>query len=159
VPPVLNVGPAIGLVIDRKTHTIRLTREFDAPPASVFESWTRPEHVSCWWDASGKPLAVCEIDLRVGGAFKFVTTDHPEMPFTGIYREIAPHERLVFEAIGATGRVLLEQRAGQTHMTVQIECRSDEQLEQYLKLGVDTGTAQTLDNLVAYMRKRSANAG
>jgi uncharacterized protein YndB with AHSA1/START domain len=157
VPPVLNAGPATGLVIDRKTHTIRLTRDFDAPRAWVFESWTKPEHVSCWWDASGGILAVCEIDLRVGGAFKFVPKDHPEMPFTGIYREIAPPDRLVFEAIGAIGRVLLEESAGQTRMTVQIECRSDEQLEQYLKMGVDTGTAQTLDNLVAYMRKRSAS--
>ena len=100
------------------------------------------------------PLTVCEIDLRPGGAFKFVSKGHPDMAFTGAYHEIAPPERLVFEAIGALGRVLLQDVAGQTHMTVEIECESAEQLEQYLKMGVDTGTAQTLDNLVAYVRGR-----
>lgn len=74
------------------------------------------------------------------------------MPFAGIYREISPPHRLVFEAIGAIGRVVLQEAAGKTHMTVEIECRSADQLDQYLKLGVDVGTAQTLDNLVAYAR-------
>jgi uncharacterized protein YndB with AHSA1/START domain len=144
------------LEIDRRSHTIRLTRVFDAPRAEIFEAWTRPEHVSHWWDAAGEPLAVCEIDLRPGGAFKFVTRGHPDMPFAGAYREIAPPDRLVFEAMGATGRVILRELAGKTHMTVQIECRSAEQLEQYLKMGVDVGTSQTLDNLVAYARRLSA---
>jgi uncharacterized protein YndB with AHSA1/START domain len=141
--------------IDRRAHTIRLTRVFAAPRSEIFEAWTRPEHVTCWWDAAGEPLKVCEIDLRPGGAFKFVTKGHPDMPFTGTYHEVAPPERLVFAAIGATGRVILQDVGGQTHMTVEIECKSAEQLEQYLKMGVDIGTAQTLDNLVAYVRRRS----
>jgi uncharacterized protein YndB with AHSA1/START domain len=141
--------------IDRRTHTIRLMRVFAAPRPEIFEAWTQPEHVTYWWDAAGEPLQVCEIDLRPGGAFKFVTKGHPDMPFAGIYHEVAPPERLVFEAIGATGRVILRDVAGQTHMTVEIECKSAEQLEQYLKMGVDTGTSQTLDNLVAHVRRRS----
>ena len=144
------------LVIDRGSHTIRLTRVFDASRAQIFEAWTQPEHVSCWWDATGEQLAACEIDLRPGGSFKFVTKGHPEMPFAGIYREITPPDRLVFEALGATGRVVLQDAAGRTHMTVEIECRSAEQLDQYLKMGVDVGTAQTLDNLVAYAGSRAA---
>jgi uncharacterized protein YndB with AHSA1/START domain len=79
-----------GLVIDRRSHTIKLTRNFDAPRAEIFEAWTNPEHVACWWDPAGEPLAACEIDLRPGGSFKFVTKDHPDMPFAGTYREIAP---------------------------------------------------------------------
>jgi uncharacterized protein YndB with AHSA1/START domain len=144
------------LEIDRRTHTIRLTRVFDASRAQIFEAWTKPEQVTCWWDAAGDPLAACEIDLRPGGAFKFVTKSHPEMPFAGTYREIAPPDRLVFEALGATGRVVLRDVAGKTHMTVEIECRSAEQLDQYLKMGVDVGTSQTLDNLVEYARRRLA---
>jgi len=144
------------LVIDRGSHTIRLTRVFDASRAQIFEAWTQPEHVSCWWDATGEQLAACEIDLRPGGSFKFVTKGHPEMPFAGFYREITPPDRLVFEALGATGRVVLQDAAGRTHMTVEIECRSAEQLDQYLKMGVDVGTAQTLDNLVAYAGSRAA---
>ena len=143
-----------GLVIDRQSHTIRLTRSFEAPRAEIFEAWTRPEHVACWWDPAGKPLAACEIDLRPGGSFKFVTEDHPDMPFAGAYREIAPPGRLVFEALGATGRVILEEAYGGARMTVEIECHSADELDQYLKMGVDVGTAQTLDNLVAYARRR-----
>ena len=143
------------LEIDRGTHTIRMTRLFDAPRAEIFEAWTRPEHVTCWWDAAGEPLTICEIDLRPGGAFKFVTRGNPDMIFGGTYNEIAPPERLVFEAIGALGRVVLRDIAGQTHMTVEIECGSAEQLDQYLKMGVDTGTSQTLDNLVGYLRRRA----
>ena len=145
-----------GLEIDRRTHTIRLTRVFDASRAQIFEAWTKPEQVTCWWDAAGDPLAACEIDLRADGAFKFVTKSRPETPFAGTYREIAPPHRLVFEALGATGRVVLRDVAGKTHMTVEIECRSAEQLDQYLKMGVDVGTSQTLDNLVEYARRRLA---
>ena len=142
------------LEIDHSAHTIRMRRVFDASRAQIFEAWTKPEHVTCWWDAAGEPLTSCEIDLRPGGAFKFVTKGHPDMPFAGIYREIAPPDRLVFEALGAAGRVLLRDVAGKTHMLVEIECRSAEHLDQYLKMGVDVGTSQTLDNLVSYARRR-----
>jgi uncharacterized protein YndB with AHSA1/START domain len=143
-----------GVDIDRRTHTIRLTRVFDASRTRIFEAWTSPAQVTCWWDAAGDPLTACEIDLRVGGAFKFVTSSNPELPFAGTYREITPPERLVFEALGSTGRVVLRDVAGKTHMTVEIECHSAEQLDQFLRLGVDVGTSQTLDNLVAYAQRR-----
>ena len=144
------------LEIDRGTHTIRLTRFFEASRAEVFEAWTKPEHVVCWWDAAGERLTTCEIDLRPGGNFRFVTQGHPEMPFFGSYSEITPPDRLVFEALGATGRVVLRDVAGKTQMTVEIECRSADHLDQYLKMGVDVGTSQTLDNLVSYARRRLA---
>jgi uncharacterized protein YndB with AHSA1/START domain len=144
-----------GLVIDHQSHTIRLTREFDAPCAEIFEAWTRPEHVACWWDAAGDPLAICEIDLRPGGAFKFITEGRPDMPFAGTYRELAPPSRLVFDALGAIGRVTLHEKASKTRMLVEIECRSADHLDQYLKMGVDAGTARTLDNLVNYVRRRA----
>jgi uncharacterized protein YndB with AHSA1/START domain len=159
MPAQSQANPKTNLDIDRGAHTIRLTRVFDAPRAEIFQAWTRPEHVSCWWDAAGGPLTACEIDLRPGGTFRFVSKGHPDMPFTGTYREIAPPDRLVFEAIGSIGRVLLKDVAGKTHMTVEIECRSAEQLEQFLKMGVDVGTSQTLDNLVDYARRRLAKAG
>jgi len=156
MPPKSASTAKTDLVIDRSAHTIRLMRHFGVPRAMIFQAWTDAEHVTCWWDAAGEPLVVCEIDLRPGGSFKFVTRGHPEMPFAGVYREIAPPDHLVFEAMGATGRVLLEEVAGETHMTVEIECQSAEHLDQYLKMGVHTGTAQTLDNLVAYAAGRDA---
>jgi uncharacterized protein YndB with AHSA1/START domain len=158
MPSASQNAPGSNLGIDRASNTIRLTRGFDSPRAEIFEAWTKPEYVTSWWDATGEPLAACEIDLRPGGSFKFVTRGHPEMPFAGVYREIAPPDRLVFEALGSTGRVLLREADGKTHMTVEIECRSAEQLDQFLKMGVNVGTGQTLDNLVAYMRSRASRA-
>jgi uncharacterized protein YndB with AHSA1/START domain len=158
MPSTSQTASETDLGIDRASNTIRLTRDFDASRAEIFEAWTMPEHLASWWDAAGGRLAICEIDLRPGGAFKFVTKSHPDMPFTGVYREIAPPDRLVFEAIGSTGRVLLREADGKTRMTVEIECRSEEQLDQFLKMGVNVGTGQTLDNLVAYMRSRGSRA-
>jgi uncharacterized protein YndB with AHSA1/START domain len=140
------------VVVDRDTHTIILTRAHAAPREQVFEAWTRPEHVTRWWDPTGEPLAECEIDLRPGGAFRFVTRHSSGAhQFAGIYREIAPPRHLIFEAMGAIGRVVLDEIDGNTLLTLRIECGSAEQLEQYLKMGIDRGTAQTLDNLVAYL--------
>jgi uncharacterized protein YndB with AHSA1/START domain len=147
-----------GLEIDHATHTIRFVRSFDAPAELVFEAWTKSEHLRCWWDAAGGPLVVCEIDLRVGGAFRFVSKDHPEMPFTGVYIEIAPPYRLVFEAMHSTGRVQFSSVGGKTRLTVEIVCGSAEQLEQFVQMGVAAGTSQTLDNLVAYIAREGVTA-
>jgi hypothetical protein len=73
-----------------------------------------------------------------------------------VYREIEPPNRLEFEAMGSTGRVALEAIGAGTRMVVEIQCASAEHLEQFLKMGVDIGTAQTLDNLVAYVGQRTA---
>ena len=145
------------IVIDRETHAIVLTRTVSVSRALAFEAWTRPEHVTCWWDPAGHPLAECEIDLRPGGAFKFVDQSGAHA-FAGIYREIAPPDHLVFEAMGAIGRVTFEEIGGKTHLAVRIECASADHLDNYLKAGVDTGTAKTLDNLVAYLDARPQQA-
>src|SRR5919202_3031193 len=100
-----------GFVIDEAAHTIRFVRDLNALPARVFAAWTEPEQVAQWWDATGEKLGACEIDLRPGGAFRFVTSHHPDKPFTGVYREIAPPTLLIFEANGATGKVMLEEQA------------------------------------------------
>src|SRR5215813_11731956 len=81
---------------------IRLTRLFDAPRQLVFEAMTKPEHVKKWWGCLGEgySVPVCEIDLRVGGAWRFVNR-HPkgEVAFYGEYREITPPSRIVFTEI------------------------------------------------------------
>jgi uncharacterized protein YndB with AHSA1/START domain len=150
------------VMLDRATHTIILTRVLAAPCEQVFEAWTRPEHVACWWDPSGEPLAECEIDLRPGGAFRFVNRQLPgARQFAGIYREIAPPRHLIFEAMGAIGRVILDETGGKTLLTVRIECGSAERFEQYLKMNIDTGTAKTLDNLAVHiiaMAQRTSSA-
>jgi uncharacterized protein YndB with AHSA1/START domain len=151
MPVATKVLPETKAVIDRETNSIMLRRTFDASREEIFAAWTQPEHVACWWDAAGMPLVECEIDLRPGGAFKFVNRDHADFPFTGIYREITPPQQLVFEAMGSIGKVLLESVGGNTLLTVTIKCGSAAQLDQFLKMGIDVGTAQTLDNLVAHV--------
>src|SRR5579864_2356746 len=81
---------------------IRMTRLFDAPRRLVFEAMTKPEHVKRWWGRLGEgySVPVCEIDLRPGGAWRFVNR-HPkgEAAFHGEYREIEPPSRVVFTEI------------------------------------------------------------
>lgn len=141
------------LVVDQTRHAIRLERRLPATPAQVFKAWTTAEEVRCWWDPTGDPLVTCEIDLRPGGAFKFVPRAHPDMPFTGVYGEIAPPERLTFEAMGAFGEVRIAQDGDGARLLVEIRCRSADHLRQFLQAGIDEGTSRTLDNLVVYLDK------
>jgi uncharacterized protein YndB with AHSA1/START domain len=145
-------------VVDRATHTIRLIRDLDAPPARVFDAWTKPEHIAHWWDATGAHLAGCEIDLRPGGAFTFTSASNPDHIFAGIYKEVAPPRRLVFDANGAEGRLILDPAGDGTRMTVEIICMSAEHLDHYLAAGVDAGTSQTLANLAAYLGEQTVSA-
>ncbi|MES2046474.1 MAG: SRPBCC domain-containing protein [Pseudomonadota bacterium] len=151
MPAAAHADAATGFEVDRANHALRFVRSFSAPRAMVFEAWTTPEQLACWWDAGGERLSVCEMDLRPGGAFRFVSPSHAHMPFTGTYRNITPPERLEFEAMDAIGRVLLDEVEGGTRMTVEIVCTSAEHLEHYIKLGVANGTSQTCDNLVAFI--------
>ncbi len=143
--------------IDRATSTITFQRTFAAQREDVFDAWTQPDQVAMWWDPGGAPLSECAIDLRPGGAFKFVNraAGHGP-PFAGVYRVIEPPSLLVFDALGSVGTVQLEASGETTHMTVTIRCASAEHLEQFVKLGVDVGTDRTLDNLVAYATKQAA---
>lgn len=83
-------------------HEIVLTRLFDAPRQLVFEAMTRPEHVRRWWGILDDrySVPVCEIDLRPGGSWRFVGRGPTgEAAFHGVYREVAPPDRVVFTEI------------------------------------------------------------
>ena len=156
--PPSNQNATVGMEIDYGSHTIRFVRSFDAPARLVFDAWTQPEQMRCWWDAGGEPLSVCEIDLRPGGTYTFVSPAHPDMPFTGTYLEIAPPDLLVFEAMNSTGRVQFQSIGERTRMTVEIVCGNAEQLEHFIQIGVADGTSQTLDNLVTYIQRQGVTA-
>src|SRR6202051_3003037 len=139
---------------------IVITRIFDAPRAVVFEAWTHAEHVAHWWDPSGVPLAVCEIALRVNGAFGWVhgAPDGGEgHAFTGIYREIAPPEKLVFTArmfpssTEPVGTLVFTEDGKKTKLTMTIACATNKDRDALLQMRIDAGTAQTLENLAAYL--------
>ena len=156
MPPATETATADGFTVDRARNTIVFTRELSAPPSEAFAAWTQPEQVAVWWDPTGQRLARCDIDLRVGGGFAFAAASHPDRPFTGTYREISPPHRLVFDAMGAEGRVNLDSEGQGTLMRVEIVCSSPEHLEQFVGMGVAVGTSQTLDNLVAHLERGRA---
>jgi len=105
-----------------------LTRTFDAPCPLVFEAWTRPEHLARWWGPKGFTLPVCELDFRVGGAYRMVMRgpDGSDHGFGGVFREIVPCERIVFTAFidGSPEHEILTtvtftERDGRTTLTVR----------------------------------------
>src|ERR1700675_4650893 len=76
---------------------ILITREFEAPRHLVYKAWTTPELVKRWWHANRGEATVAEIDLQVGGKWRYVMVAHDgvEVGFHGEYREIVPNERIV----------------------------------------------------------------
>jgi uncharacterized protein YndB with AHSA1/START domain len=124
----------------------------------VFEAWTRAEHVSHWWDPNRVPLAVCEIDLRPGGVFRFINQgpDGVKYPFTGTYREIVPPKRLVFTTRSpsggeSVGTLIFSEHDSETTLTLTIGCASKADRDALLQMRVDVGTTRTLDNLDEYL--------
>lgn len=79
--------------------SLALKRYLKAPPAQVYEAWTRPEKMIRWWGVTGHAnIPVAETDVRVGGRFhvQFWTPDGEHHSVSGIYREVVPERKLVF---------------------------------------------------------------
>lgn len=136
--------------LDEETFTLAFARKLPVTREEVFDAWTKPVQIAQWWDPNGTPLVTCEIDLRPGGAFRFVNDGHGPA-FSGTYAVVDRPSRLVFEAMGLMGTVTLEAMSDHTLMSVTIRCSSKEQLEHFVKLGIASDTGRTLDNLVRYV--------
>lgn len=145
---------------------VRLTRLFSAPPRLVFEAMSKPEHVKQWWGRLGEgySVPVCEIDLRVGGAWRFVNR-HPrgEAAFHGEYREISPPSRMVhteiFEQFPDSVSVVtmeLTDEGGKTRFTATILYPSREVRDMVIASGMARGAGlcyDHLDDLVAALAR------
>jgi uncharacterized protein YndB with AHSA1/START domain len=150
-------------VADPGQPTLVMTQTFDSLRAEVFEAWTTPEQVSLWWDPTGAPLAICEIDLRTDGAFRWINQGEmgAKYPFAGIYREIIPPERIVFDArispSGPKQRITLTftERDGSTTLTMTVECESVVRRDEMLSAGINAGTERTLQNLANHLQRKS----
>ena len=141
--------------------TILLEREFDAPRRLVWEAMTKPEYMSQWWGPRGTTLPVCEIDLRVGGEWRFLirNPDGSEHPFRGEYREIEPVELLSYtwtydvapfnEQI-AIETVRFEERDGRTYARTTMEWPTKEARDGHANAMQD-GAAQTMDRLEEFL--------
>lgn len=100
--------------ISTQERELVITRVIDAPRGLVFKTWTQPEHIARWWGPRGFTTIHCEMDVRVGGAYRFGMrspqgTEHWKR---GVYREIVEPDRIVFtfaweNADGTLGHELL----------------------------------------------------
>jgi len=157
-------------VAPRGEREIVMTRVFDAPRNLVFEAYTKPELVKRWLGVfGGWTLPVCEIDLRVGGSYRFVwrNADGTQMVVRGVYREIVPNERLVntekfddawYPGEGLTTLVLTEQ-GGKTTMTLTLRYESREARDGVLKSPMESGVAASYDKLEELVRSGKRSAG
>ena len=135
---------------------ILITREFAAPKHLVYEAFTTPEHVRRWWSANRGEVTVADIDLRVGGTWRYamVTEDGFEVAFHGEYREIVPNERIVstevFEGMPdaeAVNTMTLTEENGRTTLTILVQHQSKEHRDAHIESGMEAGLQDALDLL------------
>jgi uncharacterized protein YndB with AHSA1/START domain len=136
---------------------ILITREFAAPKHLVYQAWTTPELVRRWWNANRGEVTVAEIDLRVGGTWRYVmmTPEGLEVAFHGEYREIVPNERIVstevYEGVpdgeGTLNTLTLAEADGRTTLTVLVQCPSKDVRDAIIDSGMEAGMQDAMDLL------------
>ena len=139
---------------------ILITREFDAPRHLVYKAWTTPELVKRWWHANRGEVKVAEIDLRVGGTWRYVsvTDDGFEVGFHGEYRELVPNERIVSTEVyegmpagspeeGTLNTATFTESDGRTMLTVLVQAPSKEIRDAIIDSGMEAGMQDALDLL------------
>jgi uncharacterized protein YndB with AHSA1/START domain len=152
----------------RGDREILMTRVLDAPRRLVFDAFTKPELVKQWLlGPPGWTMPVCEIDLRVGGSYRYVwrnTTNGNEMGMGGVYREIATPERIVttekFDEAWypgeAVGTLILSEQGGKTTVTQTVLYQSREARDVVLKSGMEKGVSASYDRLAELLTSPSA---
>jgi len=140
---------------------ILMQRVFNAPARTLFEVWTKPEHVKKWYGVRSTTVTVCEIDLRVGGVWRWVVTrpDGMEIAFSGVFLEIDPPRRLQrterFEAMPEAECVVtltFDEKDGQTTLSTNMLFKSKADRDVCLKSGMELGVKECyrkIDELVA----------
>jgi uncharacterized protein YndB with AHSA1/START domain len=135
---------------------ILITREFDAPRHLVWRAWTTPELVLKWWSGQRGEMTLAEIDLRVGGRWRYVMNAQGgmEIAFHGEYREIVEHERLVhtevFEAMPdnpALNIVTFSESGGRTTLELLVQCNTQEDRDGIIESGMEGGMQEQMDLL------------
>lgn len=154
--PVKNTGTL--RVTAAGEREIVMTRVFDAPRRLVFDAFTKPELVKRWLlGPSGWSMPVCEIDLKVGGTYRYVWrhADGKDMGVRGVYREVVPPERIVhteafddpwYPGESVITTVLVEQ-GGRTTLTATMLYESRQARDAVLASPMESGVAQSYDRL------------
>jgi uncharacterized protein YndB with AHSA1/START domain len=135
---------------------ILITREFDAPRHLVYRAWIEPELVGRWWSGNRGEVTVAEVDVRVGGTWRYVmVTDNGfEAAFHGEYREMVPNERIVatevyegMPEVEALNTVTFAEADGRTTLTMLVEHASKEARDAHIGSGMEAGMREAMDLL------------
>lgn len=145
---------------------IEMTRVFDAPRHLVFDAFTKPELLKRWFGPRGWSLVVCEVDLKVGGTFRFVlrSPDGKDMGMRGVYREIVPPERSVhmesFDDYPGESQVtaVFVEQGGKTTLTATVLYPSQEVRDIVIKSGMEHGAAESYDKLAELLASPEAGS-
>jgi uncharacterized protein YndB with AHSA1/START domain len=136
---------------------ILITRAFDAPRHLVYRAWTTPELVERWWHANRGRVTSVEVDVRVGGRWRFamVADGGMEVAFHGEYLEVVPNERLVstevYEGIpdgeshAALNTLTLTEEDGRTTLSILVRHTSKEDRDAHIESGMEDGLQDALD--------------
>ena len=148
-----STGAVVSLPSDRQ---ILITREFDAPKELVYKAWTTPELVMRWWSGRRGAMRIAEIDLRVGGAWRYVMDAQGghEVAFHGEFHEIVPNERIVgtevFEGMPdgeAVNTVTFAEQDGRTTLTMLVQHSCVEHRDAHINSGMEGGMQEAMDHL------------
>lgn len=146
-------------VVTLPTNTqILITREFNAPKRLVYRAWTTPELIKRWWSANRGEVTVADVDLRVGGRWRWVmvTDDGFEVAFHGGYRELIPDERIVCTEVyegfpeadaAALNTLTLTEQNGRTTLTLLVQHTRQEHRDAHINSGMEAGMQDALDLL------------
>jgi len=135
---------------------ILITREFDAPKQLVYKASTTPELVKRWWSGRRGAMTIAEIDLRVGGTWRYVMEAEGgfEVAFHGEYREIVPDERIVntevYEGMPdgeALNTVTFTEADGRTTLAALVQHSSREHRDAHINSGMESGMQEGMDLL------------
>jgi uncharacterized protein YndB with AHSA1/START domain len=146
-------------VVTLPTDTqILITRDFDAPRHLVYKAWTTPELIKRWWSGDRGEVTSVEVDLRVGGGWRYVMTANEgfEVAFHGEYREIAPNERVVateiFEGLpdaAALTTNTFSDLNGRTRLAMLVQHSSRAHRDAHINSGMEGGMQEAMDHLEA----------
>jgi uncharacterized protein YndB with AHSA1/START domain len=153
--------------VERKSEReLVITRTFNGPPRIVFEAWTNPELIRRWWapKSTGLSLLSCELDVRVGGSYRFEFGHGASKPmaFFGRYLEVTPNSRLVWtndeSNNGAVTTVTFAEKSGGTLLVMHELYPSKEALDGVIA-GMEGGMAETFSQLDELLVTLGASAG
>jgi uncharacterized protein YndB with AHSA1/START domain len=163
-------NPKNSAAMNAVARELVITRVFDAPRSLAFRAWVDPNHLAQWWGPHGFTNPVCELEARPGGAIRIHmrAPDGVVYPMTGVYREVAEPERLVFTsvALDEAGDPLFEvlnvvtfaEQGGKATLTLQARVlKTTAKATPYLA-GMEAGWTQSLERLESHVARVRADA-